>query len=134
MGNAYFADSASFLVQSLFDLFILALILRLIFQLVLTRTDYNNPIWQAVVKLTGPVLHPLRRFVPGYKGIDVATIVLALLIKMLEIFLLRWLFSEAWSVRNPGSVRRRNSADRDLYLSGCRVRRRDPELGQFGIV
>ncbi len=87
----YFADGAGFLVETIFELFVAALILRVLFQMVLTRADYSNPVWQGVVKATGPVLHPLRRLIPGYKGVDIAAILLMVVVKVLEIYCLAWL-------------------------------------------
>lgn len=74
-------DIATLLVQTFFQLFLLALMLRLLLQL--ARADFYNPISQFVVKVTAPVLTPLRRIIPGVGGIDVATIVLILLTQMI---------------------------------------------------
>lgn len=88
MGQVYIADGATFLIESVFELYLLAIALRLLFQLVLTRSDYGNPIWQTVVKLTSPLLHPLRRFIPGFHGIDLAAVALLLVVKLIEIYLI----------------------------------------------
>lgn len=65
-----------FLITSIFDMFLMLVLLRFIFQFI--RADFYNPISQAIVKLTNPALIPLRRFIPSVKGTDTAGIVLLL--------------------------------------------------------
>src|SRR3569832_1417474 len=71
MENQYFAASAVFLFQSLFGLYILAVMLRLLLQRV--RADFYNPISQFLVKDTNPPQRPLRRVIPGWGGIALAS-------------------------------------------------------------
>lgn len=85
MGGSYLTDAGAFLVSTVFDLYILVVLLRFLFQL--TRVEYYNPVSQFVVKLTQPPLRYLRRFIPGFGGLDVASLVLMLGLKGLE----RWL-------------------------------------------
>ena len=66
-----------FLVDILIHLYTLALMLRLILQWV--RADFYNPVSQFLVKITNPVVTPLRRIIPGYWGLDFATLILILL-------------------------------------------------------
>ena len=56
-------------------------IVLLRFLLQLARADFYNPISQFVVKATNPPLRPLRRFIPGWSGIDGSSLVLAVLIQ-----------------------------------------------------
>ena len=74
------ADIGTFLVQTLLTFFLVAVVLRLLMQV--ARADFYNPISQFIVKLTNPVLLPLRRFIPGLGGIDLAAVVLALLVQL----------------------------------------------------
>lgn len=67
-----------FLVETLFDLYIIVLMLRFILQQV--RADFYNPISQFIVKATAPVVNPARRVIPGIGGIDLATIVVVVLV------------------------------------------------------
>lgn len=71
----------SLIVQILSQLFLLAILLRFLFQLV--RADFYNPFSQAIVKATSPLLNPLRRIIPGFKGMDVASLLLALVVQIL---------------------------------------------------
>lgn len=85
MGN-FFTQAGSLLIETLFGIYILMVLLRFLFQL--TRADFYNPFSQFIVKITNPLLLPLRRVIPGFGGIDVASVVLLLLLQMLKIFLL----------------------------------------------
>jgi len=83
-------NAGAFLITTFFSLYILAIMLRLILQLV--RADFRNSLSQFIVKVTNPPLKPLRRFIPGFAGIDMASVIMMLGLQMLEIFLLYILF------------------------------------------
>lgn len=85
MNNQYLAASAVLLIQTVFGLYILAILLRLMLQWV--RADFYNPISQFIVKITNPPLKPLRRIVPGWGGIDVASVLLLIALQIAENFL-----------------------------------------------
>ncbi len=72
-----------FLIQTLFGFYILAVMLRFLLQCV--RADFYNPLVQFLVRITNPLLVPLRRIVPGYRGWDLASIVLAFTLQLVEI-------------------------------------------------
>ena len=82
----YVGNAGVFLVQTLFGLYMLVVMLRLLLQLV--RADFYNPLSQFLVKVTNPPIKPLRRFIPGVGGIDMASVVLLLVLKITEILLL----------------------------------------------
>ncbi|HRF44244.1 MAG TPA: YggT family protein [Candidatus Competibacteraceae bacterium] len=75
-----------FLIQTLFGFYILAVMLRFLLQCV--RADFYNPLVQFLVRITNPPLLPLRRIVPGYRGLDLAAVVLAFLLQFIEVVLL----------------------------------------------
>lgn len=85
MTDSYFTNPLVFLIQTLFGLYTTIVILRFLLQWV--RADFYNPISQFVVKFTTPVLGPLRRVVPGVGGADIASLVLAWLLKSTELIL-----------------------------------------------
>jgi len=85
----YFNQAAFYLVQAVFGFYILLVLLRLLFQLV--RADFYNPFSQFIVTLTQPPLKILRRFIPGFFGIDFATVVLLLALQIAEVYLIAWL-------------------------------------------
>lgn len=86
MGGSYAGNAGIFLIKTLFEIYILAVMLRLLFQWV--RADFYNPLSQVLVKVTNPPLIPLRRLIPGFKGIDFASIFLMLALKVIEILLI----------------------------------------------
>jgi YggT family protein len=85
MGSAYLTNPLVFLVQVLFGAYILVVLLRFLLQWF--RADFYNPISQFIVKVTTPVLHPLRRIIPGVGGIDFSSIVLMWALKTVELTL-----------------------------------------------
>jgi YggT family protein len=87
--NAFFTDATSLIVQVILSLYILAVLLRFLFQL--SRADFYNPISQFLVALTNPLLIPLRRIIPGLMGVDLASLVLLLALQLLEVYVLSWL-------------------------------------------
>ena len=87
MGN-YFGDAGSFLIDTIIGLYILAVLLRFLLQWV--RADFYNPVSQFLVAVTNPPLVFLRRFIPGFFGIDLASIVLLIVLSIAKIYLLAW--------------------------------------------
>ncbi|WP_231758816.1 YggT family protein [Microbulbifer elongatus] len=73
-----FSNIGVFILATIGILFLFAVLLR--FMLQLARADFYNPISQGIVKVTNPLLRPLRKIVPGLFGIDMASLVLALLV------------------------------------------------------
>ncbi len=69
-----------YILQTLGQLYIFVVLFRFILQLV--RADFYNPISQFVVKVTQPLLTPLRKIIPGFAGLDLAALALAFLVHM----------------------------------------------------
>jgi YggT family protein len=86
MGSSYTGNAAVFLVQTLFGLYIGAVMLR--FLLGLVRADFYNPISQFLIKITNPPIVPLRRIIPSVAGIDLATVLLMLVLQAVEYMLI----------------------------------------------
>lgn len=87
--NGYLLSPIEFLVRTLFELYILAVMLRFLLQWV--RADFYNPVCQFLVKITNPPLRPLRRVIPGVAGLDMAAVVLMLLLEVVAIGVVAWL-------------------------------------------
>lgn len=66
-----------FLIRLFGSLYLSVILLRFLLQT--ARADFYNPISQLLVKLTNPVLIPLRKVIPGFFGIDFASVVFAIL-------------------------------------------------------
>ena len=92
MGGGYFTQAAVFLIEIIFGLYILAVLLR--FLLARVRADFYNPLSQFIVKVTNPAIKPLRRFIPGYMGIDWPSIVRLFTVQVVQIILIALVTSE----------------------------------------
>jgi YggT family protein len=96
MDSSYMTDPAIFIIDSLFSLYILAVLLRFLLQW--CGADFYNPISQFLVKATHPPLKLLRRFVPSIGKIDTSSLVLVLALQMLADFSILLLKGVAISV------------------------------------
>lgn len=75
-------NAGVFLITTLFDLYLFVLMIRLI--LVWVRADYFNPLSQFIVKLTNPIIIPLRRILPNIGRLETSTLVALLVFDMLK--------------------------------------------------
>jgi YggT family protein len=71
-----------FLVDALLSLVLFVVLARLLLQW--ARADFRNPIAQAVVRLTNPVILPLRRVLPPVGKIDTASVVAVVLVAIIK--------------------------------------------------
>lgn len=69
-----------YIIETLGMLFLFFVILRFLLQL--ARADFYNQVSQATQTITNPCLKPLRKIIPGIFGIDLASIVLAILVQL----------------------------------------------------
>jgi YggT family protein len=74
-----------FLTQAIINLYLGVLLLRLILQW--SGAHFYNPLSQLVIKLTNPVVTPFRRVNQLWQGVDVATILVALIIEIIKLML-----------------------------------------------
>ncbi len=86
MGDSYLTTPVTFLVDTLIGLYILAVMLR--FLLGTVRADFYNPVSQFLVRITNPVLLPLRRMLPSVGRLDSASLVLMLGLQMADLALI----------------------------------------------
>ena len=99
MTGNYLNDPLAFLVNTLVGLYILAVMLR--FMLQWFRADFYNPISQFLVRITHPVLRPMRRVIPSTGSIDTASIVLMLLLQFAALWIV---FSMQGRAPAPGAL------------------------------
>jgi len=88
LGNAF-----TYLISTLIDLYIAAVLLRLLLQWV--RADFYNPLSQFLVKLTNPAIIPLRRVIPSIGRLDTASVVLMLVLEIFGVWLVSQLGSQS---------------------------------------
>jgi len=87
MGSSYVTSPLLLIINTLFDLYIMLVLLR--FMLQWLRADFYNPVSQFIVRVTTPPLKPLRRFIPGFGGQDIAALTLALIIILIKYIIIR---------------------------------------------
>jgi YggT family protein len=75
-----------FLVDSVLSLALYVALLRLLMQW--SRADFRNPVAQAVVKITNPLIMPLRRVLPPINKIDTASVVTVLIVTLADVVLM----------------------------------------------
>ena len=80
------AQTLIFLVSTVGDFFAFALITRFLLQWV--RAPARNQLSEFVAALTNFIVLPARRFIPGLWGLDLATLVLALVTESLKLWLI----------------------------------------------
>ncbi|WP_445939295.1 YggT family protein [Pseudomonas sp.] len=73
--------AAAYILQTIGSLYLLIVLLRFILQLV--RADFYNPVSQFIVRATHPLLKPLRKIIPSLAGLDLASLMLAILVQLL---------------------------------------------------
>jgi YggT family protein len=83
-------NALRYIVDTLTSLYLGVLILRLIMQIV--RANFRNPFAEAVLRLTNPLIMPLRRVLPPMGKTDSATVLAIILFAIFKVVLLALLF------------------------------------------
>jgi YggT family protein len=89
-----------YLIDVVFGLFTYAFLLRFVMQLL--RAPFRNPVGQAVVALTDWAIKPLRRVVPGFRGIDWASLLATFVAQLLWLFAYYVVFGHAFALDGSG--------------------------------
>jgi len=84
--GGYVNNAAVFLVDTLFGLYILVVLIRFLLQWM--RADFYNPVSQFIITVTNPPVRFLRGFIPGFRGLDIASLLLLLVLSMAKTWLL----------------------------------------------
>ena len=79
-------EISSYLIQTLMNLLLLGAVMRLLLQL--SKADFYNPISQILIKITNPMVLPLRRLVPNFRTFDLSSLILAIVLQVLLIIIL----------------------------------------------
>ena len=83
MGQA--GNAAAQIFNTIAGLYLLFVVARFLLQL--AKADFYNPISQAVFKITDPMVKVFRSFIPGYRGIDFSSLILAFFVQFAAISL-----------------------------------------------
>jgi YggT family protein len=82
-----------YIVDTLLSLALAVVLARLLLQW--TRADFRNPLCQFIVRITNPVILPLRRILPPIGKVDTASVVAVLLVAIADVAIM-------WAVRGAG--------------------------------
>lgn len=85
MHGNYFTNPIEFLLTTLITLYIIAVMLRFLFGVV--RADFYNPVSQFLVRITNPLLVPLRKIIPSYRQYDLSAVALMLVLQIISLYL-----------------------------------------------
>ncbi len=80
------SGASIYLITTITDLYIAAILLRLLLQWV--RADFYNPLCQFLIKVTNPVLVPARRVIPSIGKLDTASVVVMLLLELFQLLII----------------------------------------------
>ncbi|MDX9685670.1 YggT family protein [Pseudomonas protegens] len=72
--------AAMYVLQTLGSLYLLIVLMRFVLQLV--RANFYNPLCQFIVRATQPLLKPMRRVIPSIGGLDMSSLLLAILVQL----------------------------------------------------
>ena len=79
-----------FVLDALLTLLVIAFLLRLVLPLV--RADLRNPLGQAVLRITNPLVMPLRRLLRPAGRVDLASVAALLIVQLASTTLLQFYF------------------------------------------
>ena len=75
-------DALVYAIQFIFSILSFLFVARFLLQA--CRVDFYNPISQSLIKITDPLLKPLRLAIPGFRNLDIAAILLAVVVEAAE--------------------------------------------------
>jgi len=82
---SYLLNAAAFLIQTIFSFAIGLFLVRVI--LIAAGASFYDPICRFVYQLTNPVITPLRRFVPRWGRVELASLLVAYVLALIELLL-----------------------------------------------
>jgi len=86
----YLQNAGVFLIQTIVGFFVVVFLLRTM--LIAVGASFYEPVCRFVYQLTNPVITPLRRFVPRWRNVEIASLLVAFVIIALEWMLFVALF------------------------------------------
>jgi YggT family protein len=84
MENNYFSDATIYLANVVLGSYGFIIMIRLVLQLV--EADFYNPICKAIHSITNPVLKPVRAFLPHFKRIDSASLLMVIIFEIIAVW------------------------------------------------
>jgi YggT family protein len=93
-------NALAYLIDVFFGLLTYTLLLRFVMQFM--RAPFRNPLGQAVMALTDWIVKPMRKVLPGYRGVDWASLVAAFVFQFAWLFALQLAFGRAFALLGIG--------------------------------
>jgi len=82
----YIQNASTFLIEALFNFALYIVLVRFWMQWV--RADFRNEVGQFIISATNPLIVPMRRVIPSIGVIDTATVLLAVTIALVKLYVL----------------------------------------------
>jgi len=93
---SYLQNAGSFLITSLFGFAICVFLIRTL--LIAVGAPFNEPVCRFVYAITNRVVTPLRRIVPRWRRVELASVLIALVLALLQLVLLTALLGVSLSI------------------------------------
>lgn len=93
-------NALGYLIDVFFGLFTYTLLLRLVMQIM--RAPFRNPLGHAVMALTDWIVKPLRKALPGFGGVDWASLLAAFVFQLAWLLALQLTFGPAFAMIGAG--------------------------------
>jgi len=90
------------IIDVVFGILTYTLLLRFVMQVL--RAPFRNPAGQAVIALTDWIVKPLRKILPGFKGIDWASLIATYLFQLLWLLAYYLAFGGGYSLAGSGAL------------------------------
>lgn len=81
-----------YLMDTVLSMYVMLLILRLLLQRL--HANYYNPLCQFVIRITTPVVSPLQRWLPTWRGLDTAVVAVIVALAVLKFVIMGWMIFE----------------------------------------
>jgi YggT family protein len=95
-------QAAKLILDVAFGVVVYSLLIRFLMQLM--RAPFRNPVGQAVMALTDWIVKPLRKLLPGFRGIDWATLLAACVLQVAWLLALYALLGRGFALSGAGIV------------------------------
>ncbi|MDH5285288.1 MAG: YggT family protein [Betaproteobacteria bacterium] len=93
-------QAAKLILDVAFGVVVYSLLIRFLMQLM--RAPFRNPLGQAVMALTDWIVKPLRKLLPGFGGVDWATLVAAFVLQVAWLLALYALLGRGFALGGAG--------------------------------
>jgi YggT family protein len=87
-------DALVYAIQFIFSILSFLFVARFLLQA--CRVDFYNPISQGFIQVTDPILKPLRLAIPGFRNLDIAAFLAAMVMEILLVVILSNILGQSY--------------------------------------